>query len=358
MAEISGTLLVEANFHQQAIKSAIWHLNTFTSNASKSRIKKYLFKHHHIHPMETETCLRVLADRGIIAVVHFNHGIRYMDPKIYQDHGVVLNKPYVSEVLVDVLKHLTRNAGDNEDSSFTASDIEQCLQSAFGNARVSELRDVELLKSLLIEGRHGKLCLLPNGRYLLDEDNHHKGIIERTIDPYDFPILSALLDEPISPNRYTSATQDSNSATPTLIPDEPQEISNDSSTSQNAHAPMVSEVSHSDSSSSHGSFIVVDMPEQSRNQKLNRPMDLDISLSFSSSAISPFEEDDMLHGSNLSQNISSNIPSNYQINFPATSDDSQDEIPNPSSTVDTPEEPENISTYCKITDSVDKNMDF
>ncbi|VDL19048.1 unnamed protein product [Hymenolepis diminuta] len=309
--------------------------------------------------METETCLRVLADRGIIAQVHFNRGIRYVDPRIYQDHGVVLNRPYVSEVLVDVLKHLTRNAGDNKDSSFTASDIEQCLQSAFGNARVSELRDVELLKSLLIEGRHGKLCLLPNGRYLLDEDNHHKGIVERTIDPYDFPILSALLDEPVSPIKYTSATQDSKSTTPTLVPDERQEISsNDSLTSQNVRASMVSEVSHSDSSSSHGSLVVVDMPEQSTNQKLDEPMDLEISLSFSSSTLSPFEDDDMLHGSNLSQNISLNIPSNNQINFPATSNDFQDEPPNPPSTVDAPEEPENISSYCKMTDSFDKNMDF
>ncbi|KAM3177082.1 hypothetical protein ACTXT7_005221 [Hymenolepis weldensis] len=359
MAEISGAILVEANFHQEAIKSAIWHLNTFNSNASKGRIKKYLFKHHHIHPMETETCLRALADRGIIALVHFNQGIRYVDPRIYQDHGVILNRPYVSEVLVDVLKHLTRNAGGNKDSSFTVSDIEQCLQSAFGNTRVSELRDAELLKSLLIEGRHGKLCLLPNGRYLLDEDNHHKGIIERTIDPYDFPILSTLLDEPISPIRYTSATRDSNSSTPTLVPDEPQEISpNDSSTSQNVYAPMVSEVFHSNSSSSHASFIAVDMPEPSINQTLNESMDLDTSLSFSSSAFSPFEDDDMLRDSNLSQNISSHIPSNYEINFPATPDDSQNKTPNPPSTVDATEESENTSTCFKMTDSFEEKMDF
>lgn len=170
--------------HAKLIKEALASIGQTNGCTNEFRIKRYLSMSYGIPRFDTDVCLRILTDRGHLIRIKYNNGnICYRESKDFHNRGAVLNRPIVSKMITTAVKNLISSTGGDVNKCFLASEIAEAITALVTDplkAPPKECRGVRLFESLFLEGKYGNLCVLPDGRYVLDENGDRK----RSIWPY------------------------------------------------------------------------------------------------------------------------------------------------------------------------------
>ncbi|VDL59077.1 unnamed protein product [Hymenolepis diminuta] len=170
--------------HAKLIKEALASIEQTNGCTNEFRIKRYLSLNYGIPHSDIDVCLRILTDRGHLVRIKYNNGnICYRESKDFQDRGEMLNRPIVSKMIITAVKNLISSTGGDVNKCFLASEIAEAISALVTDPLrppPKECRGVRLFESLFLEGKYGNLCVLPDGRYVLDENGDRK----RSIWPY------------------------------------------------------------------------------------------------------------------------------------------------------------------------------